>query len=230
MSSSPKHDLRLDWCSHEAAKYAVEHWHYSHTMPQGKNVYIGVWEDEKYIGAVIFGTGAGAVTDGRSYGLASMRMAELVRVALNNHTASVSKIISIAIKLLRRNSPELRMLISFADPFNGHHGGIYQAGGWIFAGLSAPSVVYDVDGKIIHSRSFNGGKWMGAPKPIPAHAKKIKVPGKYRYLYPLDAAMRAQIAPLAKPYPKRGPGETDNAAQSNAQTGGASPTGPLLES
>jgi hypothetical protein len=58
--------------------------------------------------------------------------------------------------------------------------------------------------------------------------KKVFQLGKYRYLMPLDPAMRAQIAPLAKPYPKRGTGEIDNALQSNAETGGASPTVPLL--
>ncbi len=30
-----------------------------------------------------------------------------------------------------------------------------------------------------------------------------KMPGKHRYLFPLDDAMKAQVAPLAKPYPKR---------------------------
>jgi len=49
--------LRLDWCSHEAAKYAVEKWHYSRTMPVGKMVKIGVWEDSKFIGAVVFAQG-----------------------------------------------------------------------------------------------------------------------------------------------------------------------------
>ena len=56
------------------------------------------------------------------------------------------------------------------------------------------------------------------------------MPGKYKYLFPLDDAMRKQIEPLRKPYPKRGRGETDSASQSNEKTGGASPTRPLLES
>jgi hypothetical protein len=33
MSSKPV--LKLDWCSHAAAKYAVEHWHYSGTNTGG---------------------------------------------------------------------------------------------------------------------------------------------------------------------------------------------------
>jgi len=46
-----KVELKLDWCSYQAAKYAVENWHYSKCMPVGKLVKIGVWEDKKYIGA-----------------------------------------------------------------------------------------------------------------------------------------------------------------------------------
>lgn len=53
---------------------------------------------------------------------------------------------------------------------------------------------------------------------------------KYRYLYPIDDAMRKQIEPLRKPYPKRGAGETDNAPDTNQETGGASPTAPLYDS
>ncbi len=41
-------DLRVDWCSHKAAKYAVTHWHYSQTMPMRPLVKIGGWEDAVY--------------------------------------------------------------------------------------------------------------------------------------------------------------------------------------
>ena len=42
-------DLKVDWCSYEAAKYAVMHWHYSKTMPAGKTVKLGVWENGRFI-------------------------------------------------------------------------------------------------------------------------------------------------------------------------------------
>ena len=35
MSSRP--ELKIDWATHEAAKYACLHWHYSKTIPTGKN-------------------------------------------------------------------------------------------------------------------------------------------------------------------------------------------------
>lgn len=45
-------DLRLDFCSHEAAKHAVLRWHYSRAMPAAKLVRIGVWEDGRFVGAM----------------------------------------------------------------------------------------------------------------------------------------------------------------------------------
>ena len=51
---SDKVDLRLDWCSYDAAKYAVEHWHYSHCMLAGLLIKIGAWEDGQFIGRLVY--------------------------------------------------------------------------------------------------------------------------------------------------------------------------------
>ena len=208
MSSHPnKPTLKLDWCSHEAAKWAVEHWHYSGCMPKSKLAKVGVWEDGRFIGAVIFGVGATSDLV-KGYGLKPTEGCELVRVALTTHETPVSRIVSIALKMLKREMSGLRLVVSFADPEHGHVGGIYQAGGWIYAGMTAESDEYLVNGKRWHGRALRHEK--------PAHLttkqalalldpnwKAIKGSSKHRYLYPLDDAMRAQIAPLAKPYPKR---------------------------
>ncbi len=46
--------LEIKPCSHKAAKFAVENWHYSHSMPAGKLVKYGVWEHGKFVGSIIF--------------------------------------------------------------------------------------------------------------------------------------------------------------------------------
>ena len=105
--------------------------------------------------------------------------------------------------MIKRANPGMRLIVSFADPFYGHHGGIYQAGNWIYSGDSSPSYMYLLkNGAMAHKRRFTGEGW-NAPQPIPRGAKKIRVPGKHRYLMPLDADMRARVLPLSKPYPKR---------------------------
>ena len=124
---SDKVDLKLDWCSYEAAKFAVEHWHYSKCMPIGKLVKIGVWEDNKYIGAVIFGYGNNQF-QGVAYGLVQTQICELLRIALTEHKTPVTKISSIALKMLKQSNKGMRLVVSYADPEQGHNGAIYQAG------------------------------------------------------------------------------------------------------
>lgn len=193
--------LRLDWVTARAARFAVENWHYSRTLPVGKNVYIGVWEDSRYIGVIIFGSGA-CSSLGRPYGLGTFECCELVRVALRCHRSPVSRIVAIAIRLLRRQSPGLRLIVSFADPAQGHVGGIYQAGNWIYCGTTAGDTQYLINGRLVHARKFTSSRWWGKGASLPPDARPVRSPGKHRYLYPLDAAMKAQIEPLRKPYPK----------------------------
>ena len=200
--------LRLDWCTHKAAKYAVEHWHYSKSLPTPPIVRVGVWEDEKYIGVVLFSRGANN-NIGKPYGLSCVECCELTRIALSQHVAPVTKIVALALKFLKKRSPSLRLIISFADPNEGHHGGIYQAGNWVYAGKTSDSYKYkDKHGRIWHQRqvSVTGVKRQyGQMQSVAKISECSKLPqaGKHRYLMPLDADMRKQIEPLARPYPKR---------------------------
>jgi hypothetical protein len=230
-----KPDLRLDWVDHKAAKYAVEHWHYSRSLPTPPLVRVGVWEGGKYIGVVLFSRGANNNL-GKPYGCDTTEVCELTRVALSQHQTPVSRIVALAIKFLKRNSPKLRIIVSFADPNQGHHGGIYQAGGWTYVGQTPPSHKYiDRNGREWHQRqvSVSGVKpQYGEMRRVAKISECKKVPqlGKYRYLMPLDKAMRAQIAPLAKPYPKRrAEGVDSDTPGIQPGEGGAVPTSALHE-
>lgn len=195
--NSPRPDLLVAPCSYQAAKYAVEKWHYSRRLSAGLNAYFGVWENGVFIGAIVFGLGSGNATNGTRYGLASSHeMAELTRVALNSHLSPVSRMVSRAITSLKTRSPGLRLLISMADPLHGHAGAIYQAMNWIYTGETKPDVLYFSHGEWVHHRTATS---RGSAAGLPFR----RLPPKHRYLYPLDRAMRRQIAPLAQPYPKR---------------------------
>jgi hypothetical protein len=215
-----KSELKIDWATHEAAKYAVENWHYSESMPAGKLVKVGAWENGKFIGVVLFGRGANN-NIGKPYGLEQTAACELVRIALTKHITPVSKIAAIAMRFLKANSPGLRLIISYADPLQGHHGGIYQAGNWIYCGKSSPQAAVIFQGKVMHKRTaqekFGGIEGM----------KKSAVTSKHKYLMPLDNEMRKRIMPLAKPYPKRASSETSDTSAFHAGKGGATPTDAL---
>lgn len=200
--------LKLNWCTHAAAKYAVEHWHYSKSLPPPPHCRVGVWEREKFIGVVLFSRGASASLLS-PYGLKDTQGCELTRVALAKHETPVTRIVAIAIKMLRQLNPRLQLIVSFADPAQQHHGGIYQGGNWVYAGQSARSTEYlGPDGKIWHNRmvSATGVKRVyGKSRRVwrTDQCTRIVKPGKHRYLMPLTQQMRDRVARLAKPYPKR---------------------------
>ena len=201
-------NLRLDWCSHEAAKYACEHWHYSRKIPKSKLNKIGVWENNKFIGAVIYGVGSGNSTRGEKYGLAKTHeVAELQRVALTTHKTPTSKIVSVSIRMIRKANPNLQMLISFADEAEqNHHGGIYQATNWIYLGTVKGYGGFRIHGQSMHPRVVGLKGWKQSlpwlQQHIDPNASRIKAL-KHRYVYPLNNEVRQRVQPLAMPYPKR---------------------------
>lgn len=225
-----KADLKIDWATHEAAKYACENWHYSKCLPAGKLVKVGAWEGGKFVGVVLFGRGA-TPNLGKPYDLGQDECVELVRIALTRHESPVSRIASLAMKFLYKANPRLRLIVSFADQSQGHHGGIYQAGNWLYNGHGDAANFYMIRGKLTHPRSI-GAKGLvqnihGARKLDP-NASVVNVPGKHRYLMPLDDEMRARILPLAKPYPKRAKQAMASSPEAQRQ-GGTDPHAPKFE-
>jgi hypothetical protein len=185
-----------------------------------------------FVGVVLFSRGANNNML-RPFGLLPPEGCELVRVALRSHVSPVSRIVAIAIRLLRKKCPGLRLIVSFADPGHDHVGTIYQAGNWVFTGQRPPTIEYLApDGKQWHGRmvSANGRtRVYGVTRSVWRHdqCKPIECEGKYRYLMPLDDAMRKQIEPLRRPYPKRAESIDSDVPALQAGEGGAIPTSAL---
>jgi hypothetical protein len=209
-----KPNLKIDWATHEAAKYACENWHYSKCLPVGKLVKVGAWENNKFIGVVIFARGAN-YNMAKPYGLTQEECVELVRIAMTKHFSPISKIASLAIKFLKKQSTNLRLIVSYADPEQGHHGGIYQAMNWIYKGESAEAVKVFYNGKWSHKKTVDDAKVDQRNLP------KKKVAGKHTYLFALTEEVLSDIKKLAKPYPKR---VTKAPSEYPSDSGGAVPT------
>ena len=216
--------LKLAWCSHEAAKYSVETWHYSKCLPIGKLVKVGVWENDKFIGCIIYSRGT-AKDLGTKYGLLQSECVELTRVALNKHINPVSKILAISFKFLKKKSPTLKMIVSFAAKSEGHHGGIYQATNWIYTGESAANSDAIYKGRRIPNRTIGGIKlkYKMTEKQLIDNGilTDIRRMTKHRYLMPLDNGVKDSIIHLSKKYPKR---VTKANSSDQLECGGAVPT------
>lgn len=221
-----KTNLKIDWATHEAAKYACLNWHYSKSMPTNKLVKIGAWEDGKFIGVVIFSPGATPALY-KTYNITQQQGCELTRIALKNHATPVSRILMLAIKFLSKSNPGMELIISFADTAEGHHGGIYQATNWVYVGTAGPRLKPKINGKFIHERSLSVLVKQGKIKRT--DCEWVKAEPKHKYLMALNESMRLKITPLQKPYPKRAGSKANVVPADQAGEGGATPT-PALQS
>lgn len=203
--------LKVGWATFEATKYACTHWHYSKCVPVGKLIKVGAWEDDKFIGVVVFSRGANKSL-GSPYNLKQTECCELTRVAMRPHKCFVSQVLAKAIKFLKMKCPEMKLIISYADIEQGHHGGIYQATNWIYEGKSVESRYFIVKGKKTHPKSLyslyknkyadfeQSVDWIR--RYVDKTASVYYDSGKHKYLFPLNKEMRKQVEHLAKEYPK----------------------------
>lgn len=218
--------LKIDWATYDAAKYAVEMWHYSRCLPTGKTVKIGVWENSIYIGVVIFSYGANN-NAAKHFNLTQFEVCELTRVALNKHKTPVSRILAISLKFLKKQSPGIKVVFSYADKTNQDHiGTIYQANGWIYIGerkTSDKGAYYVINGKKIHGRSARAK--YGNERNFPPGWKHVSSQTKYLYVKILNSNYK--LKHKICDYPKRASSKDNVASGFHPEEGGAIPTDAL---
>ena len=205
--SVPSTGLFVAPCARAAATYATRRWHYSRTMPAGRLFCVGVWESGTFIGALVFGRGASSEI-GSPFGLRQDQICELCRIALAQHETPVSRILSITIKLLRKQSPNLKAVVSYADPQHSHTGrGVYAASGWAFIGTTNAESLIRLNGRLFHPRSVTSRYRTRAIDWLRQHvapdAAHVRTPPKFRYITVFDDELRRQLVARVRPYPRR---------------------------
>ena len=124
---------------------------------------------------------------------------ELARLwAPDGHAPNLlTEAMSHACRALRRDVG-CEAVVSFADPNQGHHGGVYQAASWVYTGRSEETRVYITpDGRTLSRRSFHSGTTSLVP-----NIKPVRLEGKHRYVRCLTKASRRLLKRAALPYPK----------------------------
>lgn len=227
-------DLKLAYCDWNTAKEGVRRWYYRNEMPMGKYVTVGVWEDDRFCGVIMFGMGASDAL-GTRWGLKTREVCEMTRMALGPHETPTSRVLAIALRLLRKACPGLKAVVSFSDPGAGHVGTIYQAQGWIYCGTTASDKQYrDAAGEVHHSRSVDRSGFKlrygkKTPCPRPQDCKMIRLEGKHRYVLPLTPEIRSAIVTTEVVKPKRAGSKENVATDHQSEEGGVIPT-PALHS
>lgn len=187
----------LKKASHKAIKYACMNFHYAKAIPLTRVGFSVFNSNEEWCGVITFGGGAGSQM-GSPYGLVQGQYLELTRMALNGKQESTSKAMALAIKLVKKYCPTVKLLISYADKGQNHKGIIYQATNWYFVDESDSSgEEYFYKGKWVHNRISSS-----LSKEYLSKIQKRKKPGKYKYIYPLDKDLISLCESLKKEYPK----------------------------
>lgn len=211
--------------------FACKNYHYSQSVPCGRKVAYAVFEQNKFIGVIIYSLGANNNL-AKCFNMVQGEVCELTRVALAKHQNPVSRYVSVTLKMLKKQCQTVKIVVSYADKENQNHtGGIYQAGNWIYLGVSKCSdTQFFYKGKWTHLRSINaiGEKNPALKKYLIANLPKRKNSDKYKYIYCFDKELDKKYRALSKPYPKKNADLAQKQCGSvPADDGGAIPTSPL---
>jgi hypothetical protein len=187
----------------------VRDFHYAKKMPAGSTHCFAVRKEGGLFGdtgipqaAVIYGPGANNKMPSDA-----LELTRLVRHP--DYVKKLSPFVAWSIRWLRANinSP---FIFSYADPAHNHHGGIYQALGFIYVGESQAqySTFYNEKEEVVHKRTISAELGTAARSAVfRRHPKWTlgEAPAKFLYIKPL----RQNLKPLLKrsswqslPFPK----------------------------
>lgn len=190
----------------KVAKELIVKHHYLHSLPGGTQLAFGVFLNGRLMGAVTLGVGP-FNSHRLVEGAPAKDCLTLSRLWLTDELPknSESKVIGAVLRSLKKHT-DLKFVLSYADPAQGHAGTIYQATNWAFIGLSDAIPYYILpNGKPRHSRSLAHAYGTRSLKHFKRHGVKVKlVPQqpKNRYVFFLDPELRDRLRVPVLPYPK----------------------------
>ena len=176
-------------------------------------------KDEKLAGVAIYGYPVGrSAPKSISPELKEEEVLELTRLFIfddyGKNTESV--VLSKTFNWLKENASDIKVLVSYSDPEQGHLGIIYQATNWIYQGNSIRlmpnyAIRLTEDGKWMHSRNvttkFGSHNLEKLKKRIGHTFWRKEEPEKHRYLYLLcnkgdKKKIMNTLIHKSQPYPK----------------------------
>ena len=206
--------MKLVKASYKAIKYACLNFHYAKSVPVNVFGYSVFNEKNEWCGVIVYGHGSNN-NIAKPFGLKTGEVLELVRVALNGKQETTSKAVAMSLKLIKKDIPLCKLVVSYADLDQNHIGTIYQATNWYFVGIKMENkkdCSYIINGKRVHGRTITAKfKKYGLSATIENIKKFYKTDdveayitkGKVKYLYPLCDEMRQLCEKLKQDYIKK---------------------------
>jgi hypothetical protein len=127
--------------------------HYSGKVVPNSTLHFGAFLDNKLHGVLSYGPSInknGTINLVENTGWNDF--IELNRMAFDNYLPknSESRCIAISIKMIKKNAPNIKWIISFSDGTQCGDGTIYRASGFKLVGISKNAGICKLNGKIVH--------------------------------------------------------------------------------
>jgi len=193
----------------------VKKTHYSGKVVQNSSLHFGCFLDGKLHGVMSYGS----PLDKRKVlpmveGTGWNEMLELNRMAFDNYLPkySESRCIAISIKLIRKNAPQIKWVLSFSDGTQCGDGTIYRASGFVLTKIKCnENTVRLNDGSVIHKmtlessptqkrKELNGLSYYGLTggkynfsKYVAAVGGEVLKGFQLRYIYLIDKSCKISV-------------------------------------
>jgi len=166
--------------------------HYSGKVVPNSTLHFGCFLDNKLHGVMQYGspfmkTKVLSMVNDTGWN----EMLELNRMAFDNYLPkySESRCIAISIRLIKKNAPQIKWILSFADGTQCGDGTIYRASGFVLTSIKQNnSIIKLPNGNIVASMTYTKGKNIlkqGGRAGIPKGSEKLKG-NMLRYIYLID--------------------------------------------
>lgn len=181
-----------------ANEFVKQH-HYSGKVVNNSTLHFGAFLDGKLHGVMSYGS---PFDKSKVLHLVQPalwnEMLELNRMAFDDYLPanSESRCIAISIRLIKKNAPHIKWILSFSDGTQCGDGVIYRASGFLLTAIKSNNSIIEIEGgKKVASMTFTKGKHIlkqNGRAGIPTGAKKI--PGfQLRYIYLIDKSCKITV-------------------------------------
>lgn len=205
-------DIYITPIKSEIARNFVSKFHYSKKSVQNSQLHFGCFLNGFLGGVMSFGP---CMDKKKMMGLVRGTkfndFMELNRMAFSDLLPknSESRCLSVALKLIKKNYPNIKWIISFADACQCGDGTIYRAAGFLLTGYRKNQTIYqnDLGERIarisIHSSGYKGKKYPNMGAFLKEYPEFKKIPGfMLRYIFFLDKEKQKDLTVPILPYKK----------------------------
>ena len=161
-------EIKVKVIPSKIANEFVKKWHYSGKVVQNSKLHFGAFLDGSLHGVMSFGSPLDKLkvlnlVEGTNWN----EMLELNRMAFDDYLPknSESRCISISFKLIKKNAPQIKWILSFSDGTQCGDGTIYRASGFVLTSIKTNhNTVKLPDGTVIHKMTLESNPMQKRPE------------------------------------------------------------------